>query len=123
MPQEQESLILRAFGPTEDRMTQVMEQAAKDGCPGLNLLMRDGEYVICVTARAVEDAETDYAWWKGYFEKKLGAAVLGGEQSNPVNTSIFTLAQNEKLFVAADESTGRLMQDQLGKSIASTGSV
>lgn len=113
MPQEQKSLILRVFGPTESRMTQVMKQAAKDGCPGLNLLMRDGEYIVCVTARPGEGQEAEYTRWKGYFEKQLGAAMLGGEQSSPVTAAILALAQNEKLFVAADAETGRVLQDLL----------
>lgn len=113
MPQEQKSLILRVFGPVQSRMTRIMQQAAKDGCPGLNLLMRDGEYIICVTARPGDNAETEYARWKGYFEQQLGAALLGGEQSGPAETAVSALAENEKLFVAADEETGRLLKDLL----------
>ena len=52
MEQNSCSLVLRLFGPQLDQVTQVLRTAAGQGCPGLNLLMKNGEYAVCVTARA-----------------------------------------------------------------------
>ena len=51
MEQNSCSLVLRLFGPQLDQVTQVLRTAASQGCPGLNLLMKNGEYAVCVTAR------------------------------------------------------------------------
>ena len=52
MEQRSSRLVLRLFGPRRDQVTQVLRAAADQGCPGLNLLMKNGEYAVCVTARA-----------------------------------------------------------------------
>ena len=43
MEQNSCSLVLRLFGPQLDQVTQVLRTAAGQGCPGLNLLMKNGE--------------------------------------------------------------------------------
>ena len=40
--------ILRVFGPTGAEVSSVLRQIRDDGCPGLRLLERDGEFAICV---------------------------------------------------------------------------
>ena len=36
--------ILRVFGPTGAEVSSVLRQIRDDGCPGLRLLERDGEF-------------------------------------------------------------------------------
>ena len=43
MEQKSSRLVLRLFGPRRDQVTQVLRAAADQGCPGLNLLMKNGE--------------------------------------------------------------------------------
>ena len=44
--------ILRVFGPTAAEVSAVLRQARADGCPGLRLLERDGEFAVCVQVSA-----------------------------------------------------------------------
>ena len=43
--------ILRVFGPTAAEVSAVLRQARADGCPGLRLLERDGEFAVCAQPR------------------------------------------------------------------------
>ena len=38
--------ILRVFGPTGAEVSSVLRQMRDDGCPGVRLLERDGEFAI-----------------------------------------------------------------------------
>ena len=115
MPQQDNTLILRAFGPRQARMMGIMKQAVKDGCPGLNLLMKDGEYAICVKPHTEDSALAQRLCneWEHYFKVRLGAAVFGKNQESLARVAVDALAQKEKLFVAADELTGELMAHKL----------
>ena len=44
--------ILRVFGPTGAEVSSVLRGIRDDGCPGLRLLERDGEFAICVQVSA-----------------------------------------------------------------------
>ena len=121
MPQEESRLLLRAFGPGMNRITAIMRKAAKQGCPDLGLLTRDGEYIIC--ARPKEDnseqaqAETDR--WKNWFLSELGAAVFAEGQTELSEAAIQAMAKKHKLFVAADERTGTILNRRLsGRELA-----
>ena len=53
--------ILRVFGPTAAEVSAVLRQARADGCPGLRLLERDGEFAVCVQVSAPNRAMAEYA--------------------------------------------------------------
>lgn len=115
MPQMEYSIVLRVFGPERTRITELMQQAAKAGCPGLNLLMRGGEYAVCVTARGETEqaARIECARWREYFMSQLGPAVFSENETTHEQITLHALAKKEKLFVAADRETGRLLNNQL----------
>ena len=48
--------ILRVFGLTSAEVTAILRQAQADGCTGLRLLERDGEFAVCVQASAPTQA-------------------------------------------------------------------
>lgn len=123
MSQVTRSTVLRLFGPGEARVTGVLKAAAAGGCPGLNLLMRDGEYAVCVNARAETGAAAQVLCntWEEHFKKEFGPAVFGTGETGLAEAALEALAGADKLFVAADEATGTLLEEKLaGQELAGT---
>ena len=112
MEQNSCSLVLRLFGPQLDQVTQVLRTAAGQGCPGLNLLMKNGEYAVCVTARG-GDAAAVCRRWQDYFESRFGDAVFCVGEESLANVAVDALAKSGRLFVAADAATGKLLDAAL----------
>ena len=108
-------LVLRLFGPQLDQVTQVLRAAADQGCPGLNLLMKNGEYAVCVTARAdsAQGAAALCRRWQDYFESRFGDAVFCVGEESLASVAVKALAGSGRLFVAADEVTGKLLDRAL----------
>ena len=102
-------LVLRLFGPQLDQVTQVLRTAAGQGCPGLNLLMKNGEYAVCVTARG-GDGQAVCRRWKDYFESRFGDAVFCEGEESLAQVAVHSLAEARRLFVAADAATGKLLR-------------
>lgn len=115
MEQNSCSLVLRLFGPQLDQVTQVLRTAAGQGCPGLNLLMKNGEYAVCVTARAdsAQGAAALCHRWQDYFESRFGDAVFCVGEESLASVAVKALAGSGRLFVAADEVTGKLLDRAL----------
>ena len=115
MEQNSCSLVLRLFGPQLDQVTQVLRTAAGQGCPGLNLLMKNGEYAICVTARAdsAQGAAALCRRWQDYFESRFGDAVFCVGEESLASVAVKALAGSGRLLVAADEVTGKLLDRAL----------
>ena len=105
-------LVLRLFGPQLDQVTQVLRAAADQGCPGLNLLMKNGEYAVCVTARG-GDGQAVCRRWKDYFESRFGDAVFCEGEESLAQVAVHSLAEARRLFVAADAATGKLLDAAL----------
>ena len=112
MEQNSCSLVLRLFGPQLDQVTQVLRTAASQGCPGLNLLMKNGEYAVCVTARG-GNAASVCRRWQDYFESRFGDAVFCVGETSLANVAVEALAKSGRLFVAADAATGKLLDAAL----------
>lgn len=115
MEQKSSRLVLRLFGPRRDQVTQVLRAAADQGCPGLNLLMKNGEYAVCVTARAntAEEAAAICRRWRDYFEGCFGDAVFCVGEESLAEVAVTELVEAGRLFVAADAATGRLLDAAL----------
>ena len=90
-------LVLRLFGPQLDQVTQVLRAAADQGCPGLNLLMKNGEYAVCVTARG-GDGKAVCRRWKDYFESRFGDAVFCEGEESLAQVAVHALAEARRLF-------------------------
>ena len=76
--------ILRVFGPTAAEVSAVLRQARADGCPGLRLLERDGEFAVCVQVSAPNRAMAEQYCekWVQRLRAKFGDDVFAtGETS------------------------------------------
>ena len=76
--------ILRVFGPTGAEVSSVLRQIRDDGCPGLRLLERDGEFAICVQVSAPNRAMAEQYCdkWAARLRAKFGDDVFAeGETS------------------------------------------
>lgn len=121
MPQVTRSTVLRLFGPEKARVTSVLKAAAAGGCPGLNLLLKDGEYAVCVNARAETGAAAQVLCntWEEQFKKEFGPAVFGTGETGLAEAALHALAGAGKLVVAADEATGGLLEERFaGQELA-----
>ena len=76
--------ILRVFGPTGAEVSSVLRGIRDDGCPGLRLLERDGEFAICVQVSAPNRAMAEQYCdkWAARLRTKFGDDVFAeGETS------------------------------------------
>ena len=76
--------ILRVFGPTGAEVSSVLRGIRDDGCPGLRLLERDGEFAICVQVSAPNRAMAEQYCdkWAARLRAKFGDDVFAeGETS------------------------------------------
>lgn len=103
--------ILRVFGPTAAEVSAVLRQAQADGCPGLRLLERDGEFAVCVQVSAPNRsmAEQYCEKWVQRLRGKFGDDVFATGETSLAQATLDTLLEKRKLLVAADETTGRLL--------------
>ena len=103
--------ILRVFGPTAAEVSAVLRQARADGCPGLRLLERDGEFAVCVQVSAPNRsmAEQYCEKWVQRLRGKFGDDVFATGETSLAQATLDTLLEKRKLLVAADETTGRLV--------------
>lgn len=103
--------ILRVFGLPASEVTALLRTARDEGCPGLRLLERDGEFAVCVqvSAPTKEMAEAHCDKWVQKLRAKFGDAVYAVGETSLAQATLDALLQKRRLIVAADETTGRLM--------------
>ena len=103
--------ILRVFGPTAAEVSAVLRQARADGCPGLRMLERDGEFAVCVQVSAPNRAMAEQYCekWVQRLRGKFGDDVFATGETSLAQATLDTLLEKRKLLVAADETTGRLV--------------
>ena len=103
--------ILRVFGPTAAEVSAVLRQAGADGCPGLRLLERDGEFAICVQVSAPNRAMAEQYCdkWAARLRAKFGDDVFAEGETSLAQATLDALLEKRKLLVAVDEPTGRLL--------------
>lgn len=107
--------ILRVFGPTAAEVSAVLRQIRDDGCPGLRLLERDGEFAVCVQVSAPNRgmAEQYCDKWVQRLRAKFGDDVFATGETSLAQATLDLLLQKRKLLVAVDETTGRLLGNLL----------
>ncbi|WP_291244371.1 CinA family protein, partial [Fournierella sp.] len=115
MAQANRMLALRLFGVPQARAQAVLKAAAAQGCPGLRLLSREEELVVCVNVQADNEAEASRICkqWNEYFREQFGPAVFGEGDTELAKAALTGLAKKHKLFVAADEATGHLLEARI----------
>ena len=103
--------ILRVFGPTAAEVSAVLRQIRDDGCPGLRLLERDGEFAVCVQVSAPNRAMAEQYCekWVQRLRAKFGDDVFGTGETSLAQATLDLMLQKRKLLVAVDETTGRLV--------------
>lgn len=103
--------ILRVFGLTSAEVTAILRAAQDDGCPGLRLLERDGEFAVCVQASAPTQAMADEHCdkWAQKLRARFGDAFYGMGEISLAQAALDALVKKRRLIVAADETTGRLL--------------
>ena len=103
--------ILRVFGPTGAEVSSVLRQIRDDGCPGLRLLERDGEFAVCVQVSAPNRAMAEQYCekWVQRLRGKFGDDVFATGETSLAQATLDTLLEKRKLLVAVDETTGRLL--------------
>ena len=102
--------ILRVFGPTGAEVSSVLRGIRDDGCPGLRLLERDGEFAICVQVSAPNRAMAEQYCdkWAARLRAKFGDDVFAEGETSLAQATLDALLEKRKLLVAVDEPTGRL---------------
>ena len=103
--------ILRVFGPTGAEVSSVLRGIRDDGCPGLRLLERDGEFAICVQVSAPNRAMAEQYCdkWAARLRAKFGDDVFAEGKTSLAQATLDALLEKRKLLVAVDEPTGRLL--------------
>ena len=103
--------ILRVFGPTGAEVSSVLRGIRDDGCPGLRLLERDGEFAICVQVSAPNRAMAEQYCekWAARLRTKFGDDVFAEGETSLAQATLDALLEKRKLLVAVDETTGRLL--------------
>lgn len=107
--------ILRVFGLPSTQITTILRELRAEGCAGLRLLERDGEFAVCVQASAPTRAMArDYAKkWIQKLRARLGDALYAEGEVSLAQATLQILLEKRRLVVAADETTGRLIGDAL----------
>ena len=107
--------ILRVFGPTSAEVSAVLRQTRDDGCPGLRLLERDGEFAVCVQVSAPNRAMAEQYCdkWVQKLSAKFGDDVFATGETSLAQATLDLLLKKRKLLVAVDETTGRLLGNLL----------
>ena len=107
--------ILRVFGPTAAEVSAVLRQARADGCPGLRLLERDGEFAVCIQISAPNRAMAEQYCekWALRLRAKFGDDIFAEGETSLAQATLSAMLDRRKLLVAVDETTGRLLGSQL----------
>ena len=81
-----------------------------DGCPGLRLLERDGEFAICVQVSAPNRAMAEQYCdkWAARLRAKFGDDVFAEGETSLAQATLDALLEKRKLLVAVDEPTAGL---------------
>ena len=97
--------ILRVFGPTGAEVSSVLRGIRDDGCPGLRLLERDGEFAICVQVSAPNRAMAEQYCdkWAARLRAKFGDDVFAEGETSLAQATLDALLEKRKLLVAVDE--------------------
>lgn len=107
--------ILRVFGLPAAEVRAALRAVQAEGCPGLRLLERDGEFAVCVQVSAPSQAMADEYCekWTQKLRARLGDAVYADGETSLAQATLDVLLKKRRLLVAADEVTGRLIGAQL----------
>ena len=107
--------VLRVFGLPSGDISAELRSAKAEGCPGLRLLERDGEYAICVqvSAPTQEMADAHCDKWIQKLRARFGDAVYAIGEMSLAQAALNALLERRRLLVAADETTGRLLSAPL----------
>ena len=107
--------ILRVFGLPAAEVRVALRAVQAEGCPGLRLLERDGEFAVCVQVSAPSQAMADEYCekWTQKLRARLGDAVYADGETSLAQATLDVLLKKRRLLVAADEVTGRLIGAQL----------
>ena len=114
---QQYTRFLRLFGASAAELTPLLKAAAAQGCPGLRLLQKDGECVICISAPGQDNRAvllTDR--WADQIREKLGPEFYGEGPTSLAAATADALAGKGKLMVACEEDTGRGLSELLGSA-------
>ena len=59
MATESQTIIytIRLFGATGEEVARILRQAARDGCPGLRLLSKNGEFAVQIQMEGKGDPQ------------------------------------------------------------------
>ena len=118
MPEHTQLRLLRLAGADPAEVAKVLRAAAAEGCPGLRLLEKDGEYAVCITARA-ESALSAAAicdTWEKRLRGGLGEAIFTVGEAGLAETVVAACAAGQRLFVAADAFTGDCLEPRLAQA-------
>ena len=107
--------ILRVYGLPASEVRGALRAVQAEGCSGLRLLERDGEYAVCIQVNAPTQAMADEycAKWTQKLRDRFGDAVFGTGDISLAQATLDALLQKRRLLVAADEMTGRLIGARL----------
>ena len=107
--------ILRVFGLTSAEVTGILRAAQSDGCSGLRLLERDGEFAVCVQASAPTQAmaESYCEKWAQKLSAKFGDSLYATGEISLAQATLNALLEKRRLIVAADDLSGRLLSAAL----------
>ena len=96
--------ILRVFGPTGAEVSSVLRGIRDDGCPGLRLLERDGEFAICVQVSAPNRAMAEQYCdkWAARLRAKFGDDVFAEGETSLAQATL------DALLEAADRQNREL---------------
>ena len=87
--------ILRVFGLPAAEVRAALRAVQAEGCPGLRLLERDGEFAVCVQVSAPSQAMADEYCekWTQKLRARLGDAVYADGETSlaPVSYTHLTL--------------------------------
>ena len=107
--------ILRVFGLPAAEVRAALRAVQAEGCSGLRLLERDGEFAVCVQVSAPTQAmANEYCEkWVQKLRARLGDTVYADGETSLAQATLDVLLKKRRLLVAADETTGRLIGARL----------
>lgn len=107
--------ILRVFGLPAAEIRAALRAVEAEGCSGLRLLERDGEFAVCVKVSAPTQAMADEYCekWVQKLRARLGDTVYADGETGLAQATLDVLLKKRRLLVAADETTGRLIGARL----------
>lgn len=113
MAAESQTIIytIRLFGATGEEVARILRQAARDGCPGLRLLSKNGEFAVQIQMEGKGDPqkETILRHWVKVLIQQFGDNVYGTGDTTLAKASLDALIKNGHRVAAADVVTGRML--------------